>query len=178
MNSHRSRARSLAAASALTLSLLFFPLKAEAKLPDNKYHDINGESLTSMGEDARQWAQFWFTGNDGSYWLKPYILNNNGSGDVHVKDDWYGTGYYGQTICTSHLALSSICDHMTIRLNQQTLSSSDSSQWKSTACHELGHTVDLYHHDGSCMAAPGFPYRYNSTDQYYSAVVASNLGYT
>ena len=128
--------------------------------PDDFTHYVNGESLTPQG-----WQAF----DHGFAQLRtlPRFSVLYGSSDVHVKDDYYGTGYYGYSFCTSY-NIYGRCDHMTVRLNQSLLDPLDVNYWKSTACHEMGHTVSLPHNyrTSSCMYADAgaFPFFYDSSD--------------
>jgi hypothetical protein len=170
------RGGAAAVAVAVVVSAIHPPI-AGAIVPDNTGHDVNGSSLTTWGEDARQWAQYWFMGQDGSARLAPFNIANNGTGDVHFKDGFYGAGNYGKTSCTSWIWWNPYrCDHMDVKLNQTTLSTTNFGQWKSTACHELGHSINLDHNQNSCMADGNvFPIRYDSSDANWANIIGCCL---
>ena len=80
-------------------------------------------------------------------------IHQGDCGDVKVYEVYSSSSWVGNTSCTSWSGWSpGKCDVMKVQLNNRTLGS-DLSRWKSTACHELGHTVDLPHNwrTSSCL---------------------------
>jgi hypothetical protein len=139
---------------------------ASAINPDNKQHQICRRTsynllITGYNHGLAQMQSL-------SGW-GPDIRTNNCGDDVNVYDVNSGPGVAGVTYCTNWVASSAFtrCDVMSVDLNRAVLGT-DVTKWKSTACHELGHTVSLSHNTRltSCMYTNtnAYPLYFDSSD--------------
>lgn len=134
----------------------------EADNRTHTFHNVDVESSTST-------AIYWSRENnlDGSTVINPeYDATLGNHTDVVVRDqnyvdycgkDWMQgspdtSGTVGLTTCD--LTAGAPCDQHTVRinLNYTEKASTDTSEKRNLACHEIGHTLGLQHRDAAgCM---------------------------
>lgn len=128
--------------------------------PDNVDHYVDRNSLTGNGDDAtaRGIAQLNRTKMNATV---------NGSGDVEVYDDYYGTSgsWYnvrGRATCVDKTWTGLECDVWHVKYNQSYLQSQSLANWLHVGCHEFGHTAGISHrnstndsNNNSCMRSGG-----------------------
>lgn len=136
----------------------------DAMTPDNQDHNVCRTSSYSYlvtaydsGVAELQTLPGWNT-----------TLHPGNCADAKMYDGAYSSGWVGNTICESWSWWNpGACDNMKVRLNRTQLGT-DAGKWKSTGCHELGHTVDLPHNwrTSSCMYTDSgaFPLSFDATD--------------
>lgn len=161
----------LQAITAITASLMLLARGgvAGAITPDNGSHAItSGSTFSSSGQASYDW------GYDELHRMNAVGWNvHHGSGDVtYVETYRADVIWVGHTECAAYVWWSPPdCDLISTQINQYYLYTHSVLDWKSTGCHEMGHTIDLPHRSGSgstssCMwyDSTYFPTKFDSVD--------------
>jgi hypothetical protein len=149
----------------LALVLASLPAHAHHNVliaPDNANQAVYRVSLTSAASTAT---------SHGSAQLNRSQINTSwGGGDIYVYDANMPDSWFGQAVCVERDTWGD-CDIHHVTYNLRAMSGRSASNWRSLACHELGHTGSLAHRraaddadDNSCMRPEIWPERLDSVD--------------
>lgn len=176
---------SLIAMTGASASLLAAPVAADhgdnssslSRERDNNQQEVDATNLSEAGELACK--------HGASELDRTEIEMSNGDSDLHCIDANYGHDVWvGLTNCDKAAYLYTRCDQYITRFNYNVSgpnpSEAEKPLWKSTGCHEFGHTSSVGHRsaasdtdENSCMRNDSyFPTQFDSHD--FSSIGGDN----
>lgn len=131
---------------------------------DSFFHDFEFQNLSSVGSTMTTWAMDNVI--DPTAMEAAMDLTPGGGTDVRVTDydfttlcghNWYDAGdgeaVVGLYTCENK-APDGACNHSFVRFEQEWIDAGTTSERRSLACHELGHSVGLQHRSDSSGCMP------------------------